>query len=79
MTDSMDRSTAEKECSCPLCPTYVKCGEPLAFCLSEIGKSRCITSEKGCLCPDCPVQVSERFNHDYYCIYGDELAQSQNK
>ncbi len=72
----MDRAEAERECTCPLCPSFVKCDEPLAYCLTEVGRSRCIKMEKGCLCPECPVQSEMKFKHDYYCIYGDEQAQS---
>jgi hypothetical protein len=72
----MDRSEAIAECTCPMCPTYINCGEQVGYCLSEIGKSKCITIEKGCICPQCPVQIEMNFTHDYYCIYGAEKQQS---
>ncbi len=72
---AMDRKTATGLCLCPRCPTFVKCNEEIAFCLSPAGTSACIKTEKGCLCPGCPVQDSEGFTHVYYCIRGSEAAQ----
>jgi hypothetical protein len=59
-----------------MCPSYFDCGEPLAFCLADAGKSRCITAENGCICPGCPVQAEMHLSHDYYCIYGPEKERS---
>ena len=73
----MDRNKALTLCVCRMCPSYFDCGEPLAFCLAESGKSQCITTERGCMCPGCPVQTEMRLKHDYYCIYGPEKKQSQ--
>ena len=68
----MDIATAEKLCTCPMCPTYLDCGERPAFCMEEIGKSKCIEVESGCICPACPVQEALSFQHEYYCIRGSE-------
>ena len=62
----------QKQCICKMCPSYVKCAEPLAYCLPEIGKSKCIASRAGCICPGCPVYAREGFKKDYYCIIGSE-------
>jgi len=51
-----------------MCPSYVKCGEPLAYCLPEVSISQCIKSELGCICPGCPVQEKMGFDKDYYCL-----------
>ena len=75
----MDRDKALSLCVCRMCPSYFDCGEPIAFCLAESGKSACITMENGCMCPGCPVQAEMRLKHDYYCIYGPEKEQSQPK
>lgn len=61
----------QKECICPMCPTYVKCGEPLAYCLPGVSISQCIKSELGCICPGCPVQEKMGFTKDYYCLRKD--------
>jgi hypothetical protein len=76
---AMDRDKAQKMCVCRMCPTYFDCGEPIAFCVAESGKSKCITIESGCVCPGCPVQTAMRFEHDYYCIHGPEKEQSLKK
>lgn len=55
-----------------MCPTYARCGEPIAYCLPEIGKSKCITSKSGCICPGCPLYKMKKFTKDYYCILGSE-------
>lgn len=60
----------QKMCICPICPSYVKCGEPLAFCLPENSSSKCITNEMGCVCPGCPLQELKGYTGDYYCIPG---------
>jgi hypothetical protein len=62
----------EKLCICAMCPTYVNCGEPKAFCLYTQGKSKCITTMHGCICPGCPVHEEKGFLKDYYCINGKE-------
>lgn len=73
----MDKNKALAMCVCRMCPTYFDCSEPIAYCLIESGKSKCITTESGCICPGCPVQMEMRFKHDYYCIYDSEKAQSE--
>ena len=40
----------QKRCICKMCPTYVECGEPLAYCLPQYGSSKCITVKSGCVC-----------------------------
>lgn len=75
----MDRDKAQKACVCRMCPTYFDCGEQVAFCLMQSGKSKCINAESGCTCPGCPVQSEMRFRHDYYCIYGPQTEQVRKK
>ncbi len=58
----------QKQCICPMCPTYRNCGEPVAFCLPGIKSSKCITTQSGCVCPGCPVQELKGYTGDYYCI-----------
>ncbi|MHB1314505.1 MAG: DUF2769 domain-containing protein [Christensenellales bacterium] len=62
----------QKLCICRMCPSYVKCGEPIAYCLPEESSSKCITSKSGCICPGCPVYDEKGFTKDYYCIPGSE-------
>ena len=71
----MDREEAATICICPQCPTYVACGESVAFCLSTGGKSSCISEEKGCLCNGCPVHDMSDFQYGYYCTQGSEAVQ----
>jgi hypothetical protein len=73
--NDMDRAIPSGKCVCRTCPSYFDCGEPIAFCFAETGKSACISHENGCVCPGCPVQAEMGFGHDYYCIYGSEKAQ----
>jgi hypothetical protein len=61
----------QKKCICKMCPTYVSCGESLAFCIPENGSSRCIKIMSGCVCPGCPVYAEKGFSKDYYCIPGN--------
>ena len=68
----MNQEQAAKLCICGSCPSYFNCGEKLAFCLSESGKSKCIISEVGCVCPGCPVQQELGFGKIYYCTRGSE-------
>ena len=72
---TMDRSTATGLCQCEMCPSFVDCGETIAFCIGATGKSACIREEQGCLCPGCPVQEKEGFSHVYYCTRGTETSQ----
>lgn len=72
----MNQEQAAKICICRSCPTYINCGEKLAFCLSESGKSKCIKSEVSCVCPDCPVQKELGFKKIYYCTRGREKIQT---
>ena len=71
----MDRKEATGLCMCMMCPSFVDCGEEIAFCLAESGKSVCIREENGCLCPGCPVLEEEGFQHVYFCIRGTEADQ----
>ncbi len=68
----MNKDQGSKECICRMCPTYFDCGEKLAFCLGDGGKSKCILVERGCICPGCPVQAKTLFQHVYYCTLGSE-------
>ena len=68
----MDLKEAIELCICAMCPTYLDCGEKLAFCMEEVGKSKCIEVENGCICPACPVQEAMHFQHEYYCTRGSE-------
>jgi len=72
----MDKNQAEKVCICGICPSYFDCGEKLAFCMYETGKSHCIRTESGCVCPGCPVQEEMNYQHVYYCTRGGEKEQS---
>lgn len=62
----------QKRCICKMCPTYVECGEPLAYCLPQYGSSKCITVKSGCVCPGCPIYEEKGFTREYYCIPGHE-------
>jgi hypothetical protein len=67
----MDQAQAQSECECPMCPTYLDCGERLAFCLWPSGLSKCITVERGCICEGCPVYVESEFTSPgYFCTRG---------
>lgn len=69
----MESIQAEAECVCRMCPTYLDCGEPLAFCSWPQGVSRCITVEQGCICPGCPVYIESEFvSEGYFCVRGAE-------
>ncbi|MCE5330318.1 DUF2769 domain-containing protein [bacterium] len=68
----MTQEQAAKSCICGYCPSYFNCGEKLAFCLSQSGKSKCIVSEFGCVCPGCPIQQELGFDKIYYCTRGSE-------
>jgi hypothetical protein len=68
----MNLDKASNICICGSCPTYFNCGEKLAFCLWESGKSKCMISEVGCICPGCPVQQELGFQKIYYCTRGSE-------
>ena len=56
------------KCICPMCPSFVKCGEPVAYCLPEAGISKCIKSEVGCVCPGCPVYEQLGLSREYFCL-----------
>jgi hypothetical protein len=73
----MEIGEARDLCICPDCPTYVACGEPLAFCLYVEGHSTCITAERGCICPECPVYASKDLQYDFYCTRGNEKVQAR--
>lgn len=55
----------QAQCICEGCPSYVDCGEPLAYCL--VGISKCINTEKGCICDACPVFEEMNFDRIYFC------------
>lgn len=73
----MEFDEAQELCICPDCPTYVACGEPLAFCLNPSSTSKCIKDENGCICPSCPVSAAAGLHFDFYCTRGNEKAQAQ--
>jgi Protein of unknown function (DUF2769) len=75
----MDRKEATGLCMCTMCPSFVDCGEEIAFCLAKSGKSVCIREENGCLCPGCPVLEEEGFQHVYFCIRGTEADQRSSR
>ncbi|NTU89106.1 MAG: DUF2769 domain-containing protein [Actinobacteria bacterium] len=58
----------QARCICPMCPSFVKCDEPIAYCLPDIKTSTCIASKSGCICPGCPVYEQLKLDRDYYCI-----------
>jgi len=68
----MDWEQAQGMCICTTCPSYFNCGEKIAYCIPEAGKSKCIKIERGCVCPGCPVWENMHFQHDYYCTRGNE-------
>ena len=72
----MDWKQAQEACICTECPSYFACGEKIAYCMPQGGKSRCIKTENGCICPGCPVGQQMGFQHDYYCIQGNEEQQA---
>lgn len=71
----MDRKEAAGLCLCRMCPTFINCGEDVAYCLASTGKSGYIKNEQGCLCPGCTVLEIEGLQHVYYCIRGTESNQ----
>ena len=68
----MNWGQAQEACICGMCPTYVSCGEKIAFCMPESPTSKCIRVEAGCVCPGCPVQDEMGFKHELYCTRGNE-------
>jgi 3-oxosteroid 1-dehydrogenase len=72
----VNRDEADGLCICRRCPSFFDCGEKLAYCVPEGGKSKCITVERGCVCPGCPVQVQMHYQQVYYCTRGsaEQLA-----
>ena len=68
----MDRTEAVSQCICNMCPSYFECGETIAFCLADSGKSKCIITESGCICPGCSVQETMKLKHMFYCTRGSE-------
>jgi len=78
----MEKSKILKLCICEGCPSYVDCSTPsqakeIAFCISSVGKSACITKENGCLCEACPVKSKMKLKNIYFCTKGSE--EQQNK
>jgi hypothetical protein len=68
----MDRKEAAAICDCDACPTYVECGEMMAFCLGDPGKSSCIVENVACICPGCRVHDQLNLLYEYYCTSGSE-------
>lgn len=71
----MNEKDAINKCICLKCPSYLKCNEKIAYCITAKSRSKCINIEKGCICPACPVQTISGFNHVYYCTRGSEKKQ----
>lgn len=68
----LNRDEASGECLCKGCPSYFDCGEKIAYCVDDGGKSSCIKNRAGCVCPGCPVQAKMKYTDVYYCIDGSE-------
>jgi len=69
----------EKDCVCPICPTYTECAKNAAenmFCVRDKSEE-CITKEKGCMCPTCPLAAKYKIGvvFNFYCMRGKELNQ----
>ena len=73
----MDWEQAQGLCICPGCPSYFNCGEKIAYCMPQAGKSKCIKMEQGCICPGCPIWEQMHFQYNYYCIKGNEKGQKE--
>lgn len=57
----------QAQCLCPGCPSYLDCGDQLAYCLTE-ETSKCIKTKHGCICGSCPVFEQKGFDSHYFCI-----------
>ena len=67
MTNKEIDKELQAQCLCRGCPSYLDCGDPLAYCL--VGEvSKCINTRQGCICDSCPVWEKKRFENGYYCI-----------
>ena len=69
----------EKDCVCPICPTYTECAKNAKenmFCIKDKSKE-CITKERGCMCPTCPLAAKYKIGviFNFYCMRGEELKQ----
>ena len=62
-------------CICRRCPTFAECGEKIAYCFTNAGKSKCIKQEKGCICGGCPVTSKFGLDYGYYCTRGSNKRQ----
>jgi hypothetical protein len=74
----IDVEGLKAQCICPGCPSYVNCGEPIAFCLISI--SKCIKTEQGCICSGCPVyekKVRSGLLLSHIAPYLDQYGQHQ--
>lgn len=69
----------EKDCVCPICPTYTDCAKKAGenmFCIRDKSEE-CINKERGCMCPTCPFAAKYKIGviFNFYCIRGEELKQ----
>lgn len=66
-------------CICMTCPSWVNCGDKGGYCLSIVGRSRCIEEAKACFCPRCRAFIMAGLNHTRFCIRGSEEEQSNDE
>lgn len=76
MAIKKEKSENEPKCICESCPSYINCGEKIAFCFN--GKSKCIKVQKGCICGSCPVKKKFGLKYGYYCMKGTEKEIDNN-
>ncbi len=77
----LEKSDILKMCICGGCPTYMDCGTQgkateTTFCMSDAGKSGCITEENGCLCGACHVKIQMKLKNIYFCTKWSEDVQN---
>lgn len=72
-----DKTKVFELCLCPQCPSWVECKETGGYCLSSVGKSKCIKKEKGCICGGCPIHQEMKLQHGYFCTRGSEKEQTK--
>jgi Protein of unknown function (DUF2769) len=68
------------KCNCPGCPTFNECmkeNKEGLFC--AFSESNCVITRKFCLCRECPVYADYGMKFGFFCIYGSEQEQRENK